>query len=376
LPSNDESRVPTEASDPGHRAIEALRGSLDPVERALLAQLYFANGGWAEGLALARRAGEGDLRGLALLEARGRFGMGERSGAIEALERQVAEFPDDTLGLYYLAQFLGQSARPRDAARALTRLVDRSADFPGALQGLAALVFPGPSYREILKRLQDALRPRVYLEIGVEHGTTLALAVHSERVIGIDPVPRAPARALPPSAELFHMTSDAFFASHRREDMLGGQRVDLAFIDGMHWFDYALRDFCNVESWCGPGSIVVLHDCLPVHRLAATRQRETTFWVGDTWKALECLLKERTDLRVSIIPCYPSGLVVIENPDPTAPLQGRLEALIGAYFSMEYSREPGVLPSHYPRIDNEEAALGQWLAELALRQGRAPRGAP
>jgi tetratricopeptide (TPR) repeat protein len=376
LSSNEVSGSPTAAGVPDRGALEALRESLDPVERALLAQLHFASGGWAEGLALARRAGAADARGLALLEARGRFGLGERSEAIEMLERQVAERPDDTLGLYYLAQFLGQSARPREAARALTRLVERAADFPGALQGLAALVFPGPSYREILKRLQDTLRPRVYLEIGVEHGTTLALAVHSERALGIDPVPRAPARALPASAELFHMTSDAFFASRRREDVLGARRVDLAFIDGMHWFDYALRDFCNVESWCGPGSVVVLHDCLPVHGRAATRVRETTFWVGDTWKALECLLKERTDLRISVIPCSPSGLVVIDNLDGSSPLRGRVDALIAEYLPMQYVREPGSLPAHYPLIDNDERALGPWLAGLARSRGRPSGGAP
>jgi methyltransferase family protein len=375
LPSNEVSGIPVEAGDPCS-ALEALRESLNPVERALLAQLYFANGGWAEGLTLARSTGETDGRGLALLEARGRFGLGERSVAIDMLERYVAEFADDTLGLYYLAQLLGQSARPRDAARALVRLIERAADFPGALQGLAALVFPGPNYRELLKRLHDTLRPRVYLEIGVEHGTTLALAVHSERSLGIDPVPRAPARPLPASAELFHMTSDAFFASHRREGLLGARRVDLAFIDGMHWFDYALRDFCNVEGWCGPGSVVVLHDCLPVHKAAATRQRETTFWVGDTWKALECLLKERTDLRISIIPCSPSGLVVIDNPDPASPLHGRVEALIAEYRPLEYAHEPGVLPAHYPVVDNDERSLGPWLAELAGRRILPSGGAP
>jgi hypothetical protein len=363
--------MPAEPSDASRRALEGLRESLDPVERALLAQLYFASGGWAEGLALTASSG-GEVRGLALLEARARFGLGERDTALDLLERHVGKYPDDTLGLYYLAQFLGQSSRPRDAAHALVRLVERHADFPGALQALATLVFPGPSYRDILKRLQDALLPRVYLEIGVEHGTTLALAVHSERAVGIDPVARPPARALPACAQLYHMTSDAFFAAHRVQDVLGDGRVDLAFIDGMHWFDYALRDFCNVESWCRPGSVVVLHDCLPVHRAAAARERETSFWVGDTWKALECLLKERSDLRISVLPCYPSGLVVVHNPDPAAPLRGRLDALIGAYSPLEYTYGPGALPAHYPVIQNDERALAPWLAALA-RDARANR---
>ena len=48
------------------------------------------------------------------------------------------------------------------------------------------------------------------------------------------------------------MTSDDFFASHDLAQVLGGRPVDLAYIDGMHQFEFALRDFMNLERYVGP----------------------------------------------------------------------------------------------------------------------------
>lgn len=141
----------------------------DDVERALLAQLHFASGGWHDGLAAC--AG-GASRGLRLIEARGHFGMGQRAAALHVLEQLLAERPGDALVLYHKAQFLAQSGRPREAVAALAGLIASVPDFPGALTALATLVFPGPSYRDVLGRLHEVLRPPSYLEIGVEHGTS------------------------------------------------------------------------------------------------------------------------------------------------------------------------------------------------------------
>jgi hypothetical protein len=343
----------------------------DDVERALLAQLHFTAGAWQAGL---DACSGGAARGLSLIEARGRFGLGQRDLALNLLERLLAERPGDALVLYHKAQFLAQSGRRQEAVLVLAGLVASLPDFPGALLTLASLVFPGPPYRDVLARLHGALRPRSYLEIGVEHGTSLALAVHSRQVVGVDPVSRPPTRALPAAARLFQMTSDDFFAQHERADVFGDTPVDLAFLDGMHLFEYTLRDFMNVERWCGPGSTIVLHDCLPPHPVAAARERRSSFWVGDAWKALECLLERRPDLHVTVVPCYPSGLVVIQNVDPASTLlRGALEALSLRYVNLGYPYEPGVFPSHYPLVANAEPQFGRLLA--AMQTSASARGA-
>ena len=343
--------------------VEALGAELDDVERALLAQLYFASGGYREGLVLARpRAESSDA--LVFIEARARFALGDAEAALALLESRLAQNPEDSLGLYYKAQFLAQSGRPAEGAAALGTLIERVPDFPGALETFAPLVLPGPSYRDILRRLHDVLRPRTYLEIGVEHGTTLAFAAHSEHIIGIDPAPAPPGRVLPARARYFQMTRDAFFEGHARLDVLPAA-VDLAFIDGKHWFDYALRDFRAVEAWCEPGSTIVLHDCLPVAKAAASRQRRTRFWVGDTWKALECLLAERPDLQMTVIPCYPSGLVVVRHLDPASRvLRQKLDELVARYLPLEYPYPAGTLPPSHPIVPNAEPHLGRFFDSL------------
>lgn len=373
MPSDRVSSRLSETESPPSGDARAFETSLDDVERALLAQLHFAGGAWREGLAVVQRP-QRDVRGLALVEARARFGLGERDAAIAIVDRRLAEQPGDVLALYHKAQFLSQSGRTRDAAAVLVRLVELVPDFPGALQSLALLSFPGPPYREILRRVHEALRPRSYLEIGVEHGATLALAVHSERVVGVDPVARPATRELPPGTRLFHTTSDSFFAAQRRQDVFGERTVDLAFIDGMHWFEYALRDFHNVERWCARTSTVVLHDCLPAAPIAASRERQTSFWVGDTWKALEYLLRERPDLRISIIPSYPSGLVVIQNLDPAFSMPSEeLEARAARYLPLAYPYAAGAWPSHYSMVPNAEPRVTELLASLGVAADPAGR---
>ena len=85
-----------------------------------------------------------------------------------------------------------------------------------------------------------------------------------------DPEPRL---ARPPAAnhKIFAQTSDAFFASHDLGSELGGVPVDLAFIDGMHHFEYALRDFTNLERFCTRVSVILIHDCYPFDRETAER---------------------------------------------------------------------------------------------------------
>ena len=39
----------------------------------------------------------------------------------------------------------------------------------------------------------------------------------------------------------------------------------------MHLYEFALRDFMNIEAHCRPESLVVLHDCLPVDSYMARR---------------------------------------------------------------------------------------------------------
>ena len=93
---------------------------------------------------------------------------------------------------------------------------------------------------------------------------------------------------------LFQMTSDAFFRDKSSLSCIDGE-IDLAFLDGMHTFEFLLRDFYNTEAICGPHSLIAMHDCLPLniemtHRnmgVSLEKGRNSAFpdfWTGDVWK--------------------------------------------------------------------------------------------
>jgi hypothetical protein len=105
----------------------------------------------------------------------------------------------------------------------------------------------GTGCLKLLRRLHALRRPRHYLEIGTAAGKTLALAHCAS--IAIDSRLRLARdiRVDKPACHLFEMTSDAFFAVHN-PTALSGRAIDLAFIDGMHHFEFALRDFMNMRT--------------------------------------------------------------------------------------------------------------------------------
>ena len=106
-------------------------------------------------------------------------------------------------------------------------------------------------YRDLLKRLHNLLKPATYVEIGIRYGKSFNLARATPHAIGVDPNPLLNC-PLWPGAKVFSMTSDAFFASHDLSKELGGKPVELAFIDGLHLFEFALRDFINLEKYVRP----------------------------------------------------------------------------------------------------------------------------
>jgi hypothetical protein len=179
----------------------------------------------------------------------------------------------------------------------------------------ARAAFPGPGYQQWLSWLHERLHPQYYCEIGIASGKTLGLARPETCVIGVDPNFNI-VEPLPAWSKLFRLPSDEFFQAGHASATLGENQVDLSFIDGLHTFDQALRDFVNLERHSKPGSLIAFHDILPFCEEVATRRRQTRFWTGDTFKVLLVLASVRPDLRLAVVPCYPSGLGIVTGLDP------------------------------------------------------------
>jgi len=172
------------------------------------------------------------------------------------------------------------------------------------------------NYLELLDRLHSAIRPAVYLEIGVDQGDSLALS--RSRSIAIDPSPQLQPKALrdKPWVKLYQSPSDEFFRTHTSAETLEGFPLDLAFIDGLHEFAQVVRDLENVEHWGHADTIAVIHDVLPRGTWEATRVFREWSWTGDVWRTVSFLRELRPDLRCRLVDAEPTGALVVTQFDP------------------------------------------------------------
>ncbi|MDA8428607.1 MAG: class I SAM-dependent methyltransferase [Geobacteraceae bacterium] len=198
---------------------------------------------------------------------------------------------------------------------------------------------PGEDYYHWLQLFHFWLAPATYVEIGLGHGRSLALAGPKTRAIGIDPYqgfwerlnyvsPHTP-------ATLFPLASDDFFVQHDLTNVLGQSTFDLAFIDGLHLFEQVLKDFINLERYARKDSVVLIHDCLPIAPVVAKRERCTGFWTGDVWRIIPCLKTFRPDLEIFTIPTKPSGLAVVSGLDSESTvLAENYQAIVDYYLGL------------------------------------------
>lgn len=242
--------------------------------------------------------------------------------------------------------------------------------------------FPKP-YMELLDRIHHHLIPRTYVEIGIRNGRSMRLAVPGTRAVGIDPAPRIDGE-LSADCSVYEMTSDDFFAEHDLTRSLDNLPLDLAFIDGMHQFEFALRDFMNLERFANLGTTVLVHDCYPVDEATSAREETKPIWSGDVWKLVLCLKDARPDLAISVVDAGPTGLGIIRGCDPESRvLHERYEDLLGRYLEMPYGVLDQDKAGTLNRVPNEWDTVAGLLPERpfrkyplrTLKMRRAVRGA-
>jgi hypothetical protein len=155
-----------------------------------------------------------------------------------------------------------------------------------------------------------------YFEIGTGKGDSLSVA--NCAAVGVDPNFRMGTRDIvgkKPFCALYQMPSDTFFHRHDPTHIFDGP-IDLAFLDGMHYCEYLLRDFANTERHCRRNSVIVLHDCVPVEIAIAERTASPSleairagWWMGDVWRTLLALRGHRPDLAFTVIDSAPTSIL-------------------------------------------------------------------
>lgn len=254
---------------------------------------------------------------------------------------------------------MGRDKNAAESCRAALQSADYSIPHMKAHQMLAELEFPGEDYFRVMARIHEHMKPATYLEIGVDQGQSFEIVTPGTVALGVDPNPRV-RKALKPNQRVFAETSDDFFAQHDVIAELGGKTVELAFIDGMHQFEFALRDFINVEKSSSADSVVLIHDVYPIDATSAARERVSWFWSGDIWRLILILKKYRPDLTVNVIGTSPTGLGMVQNLDPTSTvLTDRIDEIIAEFLALDISVLDGNKDEMLNRIPNDWPSIAR-----------------
>lgn len=209
---------------------------------------------------------------------------------------------------------------------------------------------------DVLAWLHSWLQPALYLEIGVDQGVSLACATGP--AIGVDPRPELKLTAqLPSTARIVACSSDAFFAN--QADALLQPAPELAFIDGMHLFEFALRDLLHTEAHMAPWGLIVIDDVYPCHPVQASRRRRSSSWTGDVWKLLPILRQIRPDLTMLTLNAHTTGLLLIAGLDADGTGGGH-----------------AALAAAYPDLVRRYRPIAEPPAEVLERHGVIPSGQP
>lgn len=222
---------------------------------------------------------------------------------------------------------------------------------------------PGPPYQKVLKWVHQILQPSLYLEIGVSRGDSLKRTLPTTKLIGIDPSTKWTEEwTAHPRANIFNMTSDEFFERVQAGAIPGVQGFSLAFIDGLHTYDQALRDFVHLEKISSPESVIMFHDCIPLDEISASNPRASAFYTGDVWKTLLIIARSRPDLRIGIVPTWPSGLVLITGLNSKSDLlQEKYSTLIDQYRPIPFKDYFSTVSELPPPLPIKESAVKQFL---------------
>lgn len=194
----------------------------------------------------------------------------------------------------------------------------------------------GKRYTRFLANLHNTHVFDWYLEIGCRTGRTFG-PVRS-RTIAVDPYFRVTTDVIgdKPALHIIQQTSDDFFASGFLQAMK--IKLSVSFLDGMHLFEFLLRDFMNTEAHSREDGVILLHDCIPYSVEMTTRDIASIPrgpWTGDVWKLLPILREFRPDLTIKVMDCNPTGLVMITGLSPkNTTLKRKYDDIVARYADL------------------------------------------
>ncbi len=216
---------------------------------------------------------------------------------------------------------------------------------------------------EFLAEVHTAYRPRSYLEIGIRTGRSLALS--RTRTIAVDPAFKIKSE-IHCDLQVVKATSDDFFARHDGLAHFPDGRIDLAFVDGLHLFEFALRDLTNIERDADWTSVIVFDDVLPRSVEEASRDRGgMAAWAGDVFKLIEVLTRYRPDLLSLALDTEPTGVLLVLGADhQNRVLADHYDEIVAEYVRPDPQRVPDAVLRREMAIDPASILSSDLLTDL------------
>ena len=183
----------------------------------------------------------------------------------------------------------------------------------------------------------------VYFEIGSRTGASLALSQSPS--IAIDPFFQLKHSPIGKKdfCLIFQETSDSFFENTLPK--FSHLKCQLAFIDGMHLFEYALRDFINLSKISSEKALFLFHDAIPWSYKMSTRNNKALgrneAWTGDIWKLVPILMDAGMKDNSHLLTSSPSGLLAILNPEKKliAELEKNYDEICAKWLNEELNQD-------------------------------------
>lgn len=221
----------------------------------------------------------------------------------------------------------------------------------------------GQRYADFLADLHQAMTFDWYLEIGCRQGRTFGPV--KSNTIAVDPYFRAEQNIINAKRRLFifQETSDDFFATGFLKQ--AGITLGFSFLDGMHLFEFLLRDVINTEAQSSPDGVIALHDCIPFKEAMTTRDLDNLPrgpWAGDVWKLIPILQEYRPDLKITVLGARPTGLVLLSNLDPkNTVLKRNYDKILARYTAQSFADfGPERFYDSYQTVDPEAYAAADY----------------
>jgi predicted O-methyltransferase YrrM len=154
-------------------------------------------------------------------------------------------------------------------------------------------------HSDLIVQLVKSVNCRTYLELGIYDGLTLdRVAETVPRVIGVD----IKDLRINKNIGEFHQSTTQDFLNNFNE------MVDVIFIDADHSFESVKDDFESSLKNLNEFGIVILHDTDPISEKYLDKG-----YCGDSYKMLDWLKENYSDMDVLTLPVSEAGLTIIRR---------------------------------------------------------------